>query len=64
MNSLQYDKLLEVEEKIHDLLWLLSDVDTDVLESTTKDLERVEMDIYYRRAKYQEQLFIENKKLS
>jgi hypothetical protein len=62
MNTLQYDKLLAVEEKIHDLLWLLSEVDTDVLESTTKDLERVEMDIYYRRAKYQKQLLTENKK--
>jgi hypothetical protein len=62
MNALEHDKLFEVEQKIGELLYLLTTVKTEVLSETVKELEILEEKIHLERYRYQQKLLTENKK--
>ena len=62
MNALEHDKLFEVEQKIGELLYLLTTVTTEVLSDTVKELEILEEKIHLKRYRYQQKLLTENKK--
>jgi hypothetical protein len=62
MNALEHDKLFEVEQKIGELLYLLTTVTTEVLSETVKELEILEEKIHLERYRHQQKLLTENKK--